>query len=96
MIPNLTERRVASAEEALHQLEVGSASRSTGSTEMNARSSRSHAIYTLAVELKERGGNDVTASKFHLVDLAGSERANKTKAVGERFREANGMEQNFV
>ncbi|XP_029850496.2 chromosome-associated kinesin KIF4 [Ixodes scapularis] len=86
-IPNLTERRVASAEEALHQLEVGSASRSTGSTEMNARSSRSHAIYTLAVELKERGGNDVTASKFHLVDLAGSERANKTKAVGERFRE---------
>lgn len=86
-IPNLTERRVASAEEALQQLEIGSASRSTGSTEMNARSSRSHAIYTLSVELKERGGKDVTTSKFHLVDLAGSERANKTKAVGERFRE---------
>ncbi|EEC15373.1 kinesin heavy chain isoform 5C, putative [Ixodes scapularis] len=80
-------RRVASAEEAFHQLEVGSASRSTGSTEMNTRSSRSHAIYTLAVELKEPGANDVTTSKFHLVDLAGSERASKTKAVGDRFRE---------
>ncbi|KAM7307183.1 putative kinesin heavy chain isoform 5C [Ixodes scapularis] len=81
------QRRVASAEEAFHQLEVGSASRSTGSTEMNTRSSRSHAIYTLAVELKEPGANDVTTSKFHLVDLAGSERASKTKAVGDRFRE---------
>ncbi|EEC01298.1 hypothetical protein IscW_ISCW000650 [Ixodes scapularis] len=57
-IANPTELRVPSAVEALHQLEVRSASRSTGSTEMNARSSRSHAIYTLAVELKERGGND--------------------------------------
>ncbi|CAN7985988.1 unnamed protein product, partial [Ixodes hexagonus] len=86
-IPNLTERIVTSAEDTLRQLEVGSASRSTASTEMNARSSRSHAIFTVTVEQKERGGDDAMTSKFHLVDLAGSERANKTKAVGERFRE---------
>merc|ERR1712098_162251 len=54
----------------------------------NARSSRSHAIFTLCIEAKPKSDpKAVTVSKFHLVDLAGSERQKKTKAKGERLKE---------
>ncbi|XP_077551913.1 chromosome-associated kinesin KIF4A-like [Haemaphysalis longicornis] len=87
-IPNLTELAVTACDETIRLLEVGSASRSTASTEMNLRSSRSHAIFTLTVEQQDQGSAAAaTVAKFHLVDLAGSERAGKTKAVGERLRE---------
>ena len=42
-----TEHQVYSAEEALSLLEVGNAARITGATQMNQRSSRSHAIFTV-------------------------------------------------
>lgn len=87
-IPNLTELGVTACDETIRLLEVGSASRSTASTQMNSRSSRSHAIFTLTVEQQDKGtAAAATVAKFHLVDLAGSERAGKTKAVGERLRE---------
>ena len=37
-------------------LEQGSASRSTGATAMNSRSSRSHAIFTITLEQRELQG----------------------------------------
>lgn len=47
---------------------------------MNEQSSRSHAIFSLALEQHPPEGTpgDVITAKFHLVDLAGSERAKKT------------------
>lgn len=87
-IPNLTELAVTACDDTIRLLEVGSASRSTASTNMNSRSSRSHAIFTLTVEQSDKDATAATTvAKFHLVDLAGSERAGKTKAVGERLRE---------
>jgi hypothetical protein len=76
---------VASAEELLAQLERGCSRRATGSTLMNAESSRSHAIMTVSVA-SERDGV-LRSSKLQLVDLAGSERAKRTGAEGERMRE---------
>ena len=38
-------------------LEQGSASRATGATAMNTRSSRSHAIFTIVMEQKEKSGS---------------------------------------
>lgn len=58
--------------------------------------SRSHAIFTISMELKkvahagvsnEDAGDDILCAKFHLVDLAGSERAKRTGADGMRFKE---------
>eukprot|EP00966_Prymnesium_polylepis_P214078 4958255-Prymnesium_polylepis.1 len=66
-------------------LAEGAASRSTGATAMNATSSRSHAIFTLALELTS--GGKTVAPKVHFVDLAGSERAKRTGASGERLKE---------
>ena len=37
-------------------LEQGSASRATGATAMNSRSSRSHAIFTISLEQKDLQG----------------------------------------
>lgn len=55
---------------------------------MNEQSSRSHAIFSLALEQQPLQGStggsmggstgEVVTAKFHLVDLAGSERAKKT------------------
>lgn len=58
---------------------------------MNHRSSRSHSVFTLTIEISEKGpdGKDhIRMGKLNLVDLAGSERQSKTEASGERLEEA--------
>ena len=55
-----------------------------GRTDLNERSSRSHAIFTLHLTrwpAASRGGV-AYVSKLHLVDLAGSERSKATNATG--------------
>ncbi|XP_077512925.1 chromosome-associated kinesin KIF4B-like, partial [Amblyomma americanum] len=86
-VTNLTEHKVATADETVSLVGIGSASRITAATKMNICSSRSHAILTLTVEQQNESGGATTVAKMNFVDLAGSERAGKTKAVGERFKE---------
>jgi kinesin family protein 3/17 len=72
-------------------MNVGNRNRSTGATQMNERSSRSHAIFSITIECGDKGpdGADrLRAGKLHLVDLAGSERQSKTGATGIRLKEA--------
>ena len=47
-------------------------------TPMNMASSRSHCIFTIAIEMRDRETEIIRTSKLHLVDLAGSERVYKT------------------
>ncbi|XP_027230346.2 chromosome-associated kinesin KIF4-like isoform X2 [Penaeus vannamei] len=87
-IVGLTEIPVTTLEETMKCLERGAQNRATGATAMNARSSRSHAIFSLHIEQKNKNESaSIMCAKFHLVDLAGSERAKKTGATGERFKE---------
>ena len=68
----------------------GANQRAVGSTEMNAQSSRSHAVFTIYVKSQKKGdveGLTKKISKFHLIDLAGSERADRTGASGSRLKE---------
>ncbi|KAJ2450489.1 hypothetical protein EV183_004259 [Coemansia sp. RSA 2336] len=80
---------VSSAADALDLLLRGSRERQTGGTRMNDKSSRSHAIYSVALtQTRKRASGPVRLhSKLHFVDLAGSERLKKTQAVGERQKE---------
>lgn len=45
----MTQQSVTSVAEALNLLRQGALSRTTGATQMNSQSSRSHAIFTLLV-----------------------------------------------
>mmetsp|Transcript_26062 Transcript_26062/g.42052 ORF Transcript_26062/g.42052 Transcript_26062/m.42052 type:complete len:770 (-) Transcript_26062:4218-6527(-) len=87
---------VSSVDEILEQVEVGASVRTTGSTQMNAKSSRSHAILTIVVEQEDRVFGTSRVAKFHLVDLAGSERNKRTGAVGERFQESIQINQGLL
>ena len=55
---------------------------------MNDSSSRSHCIFTIAIERKSLTDGSYYASKLHLVDLAGSERVQKTQVEGTMLEEA--------
>merc|ERR1719269_553784 len=71
-------------------LAAGLRNRSTGATNMNAESSRSHSIFLITIEQCEVGPDGkvhIRAGKLNLVDLAGSERQSKTGASGDRLKE---------
>lgn len=53
-LPGLREKTVGSYEETLNCLSMGSQGRTTGATAMNTTSSRSHAIFTVHVEMKKK------------------------------------------
>ena len=53
-VPDLTLVRVCSREELVALLQVGSKSRATAATRGNARSSRSHAVFTLSLSRRKR------------------------------------------
>ena len=62
-------------------LKQGIASRITSATTMNAHSSRSHAIFTVYLQViynDPLGHQHIRKAKLNLVDLAGSERHGKT------------------
>ena len=71
-------------------LERGNKNRHVGQTSMNDQSSRSHSLFTVYLEIEEKGegGNSrIKSGKLNLVDLAGSERVGKTNATGQTFDE---------
>lgn len=61
--------------------------RSTAPTDMNATSSRSHAVFTLNLTAKHEERNKMVRGTLNLVDLAGSERLDRSNAVGHQARE---------
>ncbi|CBZ32745.1 kinesin, putative [Leishmania donovani] len=80
-------------------LQHGNALRTQYSTAINAKSSRSHAIFQFQVTQREGTGSRVrgrevaleTCSKINLVDLAGSERNTQSRATGKHLAEANSI-----
>ncbi|XP_051265823.1 centromere-associated protein E isoform X4 [Dicentrarchus labrax] len=94
-VADLTEELVTSPAQALSWIRKGEKNRHYGKTKMNQRSSRSHTIFRMILESRERsdpasGENAdgaIIVSHLNLVDLAGSERASQTGAEGTRFKE---------
>ena len=80
-IEGLTSICVENAEDVLKLLRLGRANRAVRGTEFNARSSRSHAILQVRIQIRNSSPDDspdvvTTSSKMNLVDLAGSEKWN--------------------
>ena len=90
-VKDLTWKAVNSVTEINKLLKAGKQNRSVAATKMNLESSRSHSIFSVAVEqsyLDEFGEQQIRVGKLNLVDLAGSERQTKTGAIGDRLKEA--------
>ncbi|XP_010215178.1 PREDICTED: kinesin-like protein KIF3C [Tinamus guttatus] len=91
-IKDLSSFVTKNVKEIEHVMNLGSQTRSVGSTNMNEYSSRSHAIFLITIECSETGldGEEhIRVGKLNLVDLAGSERQSKMGAHGERPKEAS-------
>lgn len=91
-VKDLSAYVVNNADDMDKTMSLGNKNRSVGATNMNAESSRSHAIFTITIERSEKGPDGqqhLRMGKLHMVDLAGSERQAKTGATGDRLKEAN-------
>ncbi|XP_073093326.1 centromere-associated protein E isoform X5 [Manis javanica] len=91
-VADLTEEVVYTSEMVLKWITKGEKNRHYGITKMNQRSSRSHTIFRMILESREKGEpsnceGSVKVSHLNLVDLAGSERAAQTGAEGMRLKE---------
>ncbi|XP_073275294.1 kinesin-like protein KIN-12B [Primulina huaijiensis] len=94
-VENITEEYVSSMNDVSQLLIKGLSNRRTGSTSVNAESSRSHSVFTCVVESRSKSAADglsyVKVSRINFVDLAGSERQKQTGAAGERLKEAGNI-----
>eukprot|EP00761_Pharyngomonas_kirbyi_P014710 gb/GECH01014740.1/.p1 GENE.gb/GECH01014740.1/~~gb/GECH01014740.1/.p1 ORF type:complete len:792 (+),score=229.73 gb/GECH01014740.1/:1-2376(+) len=87
-IQGISTHKVNSSKELLAMLLMGTSARQTHSTAMNERSSRSHTLFMIDLELKNKRNKTTIRSKMTFVDLAGSERVSRSHSTGERFKEA--------
>ncbi|NXP45744.1 KIF23 protein, partial [Heliornis fulica] len=99
------EVEVKSTEAAFEVFWRGQKKRRIANTQLNRESSRSHSVFIIKLAqapLDADGDNvlqekeQITLSQLSLVDLAGSERTNRTKAEGNRLREAGNINQSLM
>ncbi|XP_065169529.1 kinesin-like protein Klp68D isoform X2 [Atheta coriaria] len=87
-VSHLHSQTCQSADDMLKAMRNGNHNRTTGATNMNEHSSRSHAIFQISIEMAKNDTKAVRVGKLNLIDLAGSERQSKTGATGNRLKEA--------
>ena len=88
VVEGANEIPLSSLEEANKIFEFGLENRKTASTNMNETSSRSHLVFSIIINSRNKQTNQRTIGKLSLVDLAGSERVSKTGATKDRLKEA--------
>ncbi|XP_044478345.1 kinesin-like protein KIN-7O isoform X2 [Mangifera indica] len=103
-VAGLREEIVASPQQVLGLMEFGESHRHIGETNMNVYSSRSHTIFRMIIESRDKTEDSnisnscdaVRVSVLNLVDLAGSERAAKTGAEGVRLKEGSHINKSLM
>lgn len=89
-VEDLTEETILNLDQSLKYLGKGLQRRHIGTTLMNCKSSRSHSVFTVFIESKEKREEvwSFRNSLLNIIDLAGSERQKAAGTFGERLREA--------
>ncbi|XP_059433982.1 kinesin-like protein KIN-7O isoform X1 [Corylus avellana] len=103
-VAGLREEIVASPEQVLDFMEFGESHRHIGETSMNLYGSRSHTIFRMIIESRDKSEDEDIVSScdaarisvLNLVDLAGSERAAKTGADGVRLKEGSHINKSLM
>lgn len=99
-VNRLSEWPVFGVDDAMALVRRGEDNRRQGATNMNERSSRSHAI--LQLEIVTRATNSstkavsVNRARLSFVDLAGSERVGQTGAEGQRLKEGGHINRSLL
>ncbi|KAM9366325.1 kinesin-like protein KIF18A [Symphorus nematophorus] len=99
VVQGLTLHQPKSAEHILQALDSGNRNRTQHPTDMNATSSRSHAVFQIYLRQQEKTASlnpNVCIAKMSLIDLAGSERASATNAKGARLREGANINRSLL
>ncbi|XP_021256760.1 kinesin-like protein KIF18A [Numida meleagris] len=99
VVQGLTLHQPKSAEEILQMLDYGNKNRTQHPTDVNASSSRSHAVFQIYLRQQDKIASisqNVRIAKMSLIDLAGSERASATNAKGARFREGANINRSLL
>eukprot|EP00931_Biecheleriopsis_adriatica_P083680 TRINITY_DN5732_c0_g2_i1.p1 TRINITY_DN5732_c0_g2~~TRINITY_DN5732_c0_g2_i1.p1 ORF type:complete len:603 (-),score=148.24 TRINITY_DN5732_c0_g2_i1:157-1965(-) len=89
-VDQFTARTVRNAADVHRLLAKASRERHVAATACNDRSSRSHAVFQLAIKGQREEGEQLqeVSGLLSLVDLAGSERVDRSQVTGERLKEA--------
>ncbi|RLN55433.1 hypothetical protein BBP00_00008485 [Phytophthora kernoviae] len=100
------EEIITNYENIVTLLQTGNQHRTVGQTAMNDRSSRSHSVFRIVIESKEKSDSRrlseedvngaVLVASLNLVDLAGSESLRHTVAEGIRQREAGNINKSLL
>jgi kinesin family protein 4/21/27 len=87
-VENLSVHPCYSAKEVLGCYSYGVKNKVVASHNANLQSSRSHCIFTLAVDALDKESGSILTSKLQLVDLAGSEKVAQTGNEGLALKES--------
>ncbi|XP_040893036.1 kinesin-like protein KIF18A isoform X2 [Toxotes jaculatrix] len=99
VVQGLTLHQPKSAEHILEALDSGNRNRTQHPTDVNATSSRSHAVFQIYLRQQDKTASlnpNVCVAKMSLIDLAGSERASATNAKGARLREGANINRSLL
>ena len=94
-VDSLTEIRVDTPEIAFNLVKQGDSNKIMAETKLNEKSSRSHCIFKINLELVDSKGKKFQ-STLNLIDLAGSENATKTKTEGVRLKEGSNINKSLL
>lgn len=104
-VNNLTEVVVTNTDKAMQLLKQGDSVRVIAETKLNEKSSRSHSVLRLSLEVnKSIEPSDSASSKtnktffaqMNLIDLAGSENVSKAKTDGIRMKEGSNINKSLL
>lgn len=99
VVQGLTLHQPKSAEHILEALDSGNRNRTQHPTDMNATSSRSHAVFQVYLRQQDKTASlnpNACVAKMSLIDLAGSERASHTNTKGARLREGANINRSLL
>ena len=90
--------KLESVTDALALLRAGELHKRVAATAMNDTSSRAHTVFLLTLTQRHGEGEDekLLSSQLALVDLAGCEQVKQSKVVGQRLKEAVGINSSLL